>query len=153
MDDFDRKTHDDIERFGCSVIHVLAEDELPPFSYSVGIAKMSSSPEVVVVGLKQPIAHFVVNEYNRRVRSGEVFRPGGQYSGFLGGFDVVFEKVDLEFYREYFGYDIAFHKGTNFDVLQVVYPDTSGRWPWQPDASEGFRRWQPILTSQPATPR
>jgi len=32
-----------------------------------------------VIGLKQPIAHFVVNEYNQRVRSGEKQDKGDRF--------------------------------------------------------------------------
>jgi Domain of unknown function (DUF4262) len=69
MDEADRKILENIERFGCSVMHIAAEDQLPPFAFSVGITKTAAAPEVVVIGLKRPIAHFAVNEYNRRVRS------------------------------------------------------------------------------------
>ncbi|MBK1715373.1 hypothetical protein CKO43_21700 [Rubrivivax gelatinosus] len=67
----DTKTRDDVAKHGCGVMHVFdPEGELPPFAYSIGIQRETGAPEVVVVGLKQPIAHFVVNEYNRRVREG-----------------------------------------------------------------------------------
>jgi hypothetical protein len=145
MDEGDRKILEDIERFGCSVMHVSAEGDLAPFSYSVGITKSSGAPEVVVIGLKQPIAHFIVNEYNQRVREGEQFLPGHRYSGFIEGFEVLAVPVGHEHYREHFGYDLWLYKGSSFEVLQLVYPNTSGVWPWQEEADEWFRRWQPLL--------
>ena len=147
MDESERKTLEDIERFGCTVFHVAAEGQAPPFSYSVGISKSASAPEVVVVGLKQPIAHFIVNEYNDRVRAGEVFSPGALYAGFLDGFEVRIEKVDRSFYAHYFGWNLWLYGGPDFDVLQVVYPNTSGIWPWEAEADEWFRTRQPILRS------
>src|SRR5687767_1363596 len=150
MDEADRKILENIERFGCSVMHIAAEGDLPPFAFSVGITRTSSAPEVVVVGLKEPIAHFIVNEYNRRIRAGVVFRPGERYSDFLKGFEVITERVDEAFYEEYFGYNLWLYQGSNFEVLQLVYPNTSGVWPWDPKASERFRSWQPVLTLQPA---
>ena len=153
MDDSDRQTLEHIERFGCSVMHIAAEDDLPPFTYSVGINKTSAAPEVVVIGLKEPIAHFIVNEYNRRVRAGEVFVPGIKYSGFIEGFEVTAERVEESFYEEYFGHNLWLYGGASFEVIQLVYPNTSGVWPWQPEADEWFRSWQPILTSRPAVIR
>lgn len=152
MDPGEQKALADIDRYGCHVIHVAAEDELPPFSYSVGIKRSADRPEVVVIGLKQPVAHFAINEYNRRIREGEVFVPGERYSGFLESFDVSPELVDETFYREYFGWNLWLYGGTAFEVLQLVYPATSGAWPWQSSASEWFRTWQPILTSMPRGP-
>ena len=153
MDDSDRKTLEDIERFGCSVLHIAAEDDLPPFAYSVGITKSASAPEVVVIGLKQPMAHFVVNEYNRRVRAGIPVSAGSRHSGFIEGFEVVAEKVDRSFYEEYFGYNLWLYKGPTFEVIQLIYPNTSGVWPWQAEADEWFKAWQPVLTVNPACPR
>ena len=145
VDESDRRTIDHIERFGCSVLHIAAEDELPPFTYSVGITRTSSAPEVVVVGLKREIAHYVVNEYNRRVRAGESLVPGQRYSGFIDGFEVEGVQVDRSFYEEYFGHNLWLYQGPHFEVLQLVYPNTSGVWPWQADANEGFKSWQPVL--------
>jgi len=64
MDDSDKRLLDNIEKFGCQVTHISAENDMPPFSYSVGIQRNHSAPEVVVIGLKLPMAHSVVNEYN-----------------------------------------------------------------------------------------
>ena len=103
MNESQRKTLANIEEFGCSVLNIAAEDDLAPFTYSVGITQTSQAPEVVVIGLKSELAGSVVNEYNRRVRAGERFVPGQRYSGFLTGFDVEAVQVDRSFYDEYFG--------------------------------------------------
>lgn len=153
MNEFDLKTLENIERFGCSVMHVAEEDDLPPFTYSIGIEKSSFAPEILVVGQKREMAHFIVNEYNRRVREGETFKPGHRYEGFIEGFEVTAEEVDKSFYEEYFGYNLWFYKGSEFRVLQFVYPNTSGVWPWQSEANECFKSWQPILTANPKAQR
>jgi len=152
MDSGEAKALADINQYGCHVIHVAAEGDLPPFSYSVGICRSSGRPEVVVIGLKHNVAHFVVNEYNHRARAGEIFIPGVLYAGFIEGFDVTFEKVEPEFYAEYFGWNLWLYGGANFEVLQLVYPTTSGAWPWQSSVSDWFRSLQPILTSRPVSP-
>ena len=143
------KALSNIEQYGCHVIHVAGEGELPPFSYSVGIQRTSAVPEIVVIGLKQPISHFAVNEYNRRVRDGERFSHDQSASGFLEGFDVLFLNVGRIHYRDYFGWNRWLYKGDNFEVLQLVWPSTKGVWPWQPEAFDGFDKWQPILSTLP----
>ncbi|CAN5136394.1 hypothetical protein BH11PSE11_BH11PSE11_05150 [soil metagenome] len=130
-------------------MHIAAEDDLPPFAFSVGITKASNAPEVIVVGLKQPMAHFVVNEYNRRIRAGQTVVPGQRYSGFIEGFDVLVEKVHLSHYDEYLGYNLWLYQGPNFEAVQIVYPNTTGTWPWEEAATAWFRSWQPRL-SRPA---
>lgn len=145
MDPGEQKALDDIAEYGCHVIHVLEEGDLPPFVYSVGITRSSGAPELIVIGLKRKMAHFVVNEYNTRVRAGERFEPGQRASGFIGGFDVEFRKVDRSHYREHLGWALWLNNGSDFETLQLVYPSTSGVWPWDPDANEGFRAYQPLL--------
>ena|ERR1043165_1981952 len=143
----DPKTREDIDKHGCTVMHVMEEDELPPFAYSIGVTQQTGAPEVIVIGLKQAIAHFVVNEYNLRVRSGERFERGSTYSGFLEGFDILFEDVPVGQYEEYLGQAISFYGGVIFKVLQIVYPSTQGIWPWATEAPESFKAKQPILGS------
>jgi hypothetical protein len=142
----DKKVKDNIAKYGCHVLHIAEEGDLPPFSYSVGITQQTGAPEVVVIGLKSDIAHFVVNEYNRRVRAGERFEPGKLYAGFLEGFEVLAQPVPRDAYDEYFGQNLRFYDGPNFEVLQLVYPTTDGVWPWSAEASEYFRNRQPILS-------
>ncbi|HYR28170.1 MAG TPA: DUF4262 domain-containing protein [Thermoanaerobaculia bacterium] len=152
MDAGERKALADIDRYGCHVIHVAAEGDLPPFSYSVGIQRSSGRPEIVVIGLKRDLAHSIVNEYNGRVQDNEVFTPGALYAGFIEGFDVTFETVDRAFYMEYFGWNLWLYSGPEFEVVQLVYPTTNGEWPWQSEVPEWFREWQPILTGTPVSP-
>src|SRR5205085_7317303 len=117
----------------------------PPFAYSIGITQQTGEPEVFVIGLKRELAHSVVNEYNTRVRAGDRFSAGNLYSGFLGGFDVLAEEVPIAEYDEYFGQCLKYYAGPSFRVLQLVYPTTSGVWPWSEQAPEQFRSRQPVL--------
>ena len=152
MDEFDRKILENIQQHGCSVIHIAEEDELPPFAYSVGIEKTSSAPEAIVIGHKQTIAHFIINEYNLRIQKGEVFEIGQRYSDFIEGFEVQIEAVDQSFYDEYFGYNLWLYQGPEFRVIQIVYPNTSGIWPWQSEANNWFKERQPILIKHSSFP-
>lgn len=81
-----------------------------------------------------------------RVRTGDVFQAGKPYPGFIQGFAVKFERVDKSHYAEYLGWARWFYRGDAFDTLQVIYPATSGVWPWDADASEWFKARQPLLT-------
>lgn len=149
MDVDERKALDDIEQYGCHILHVMEEGKSPPFSYTVGVQRTSNAPELMVIGLKQPIAHFVLNDYNRRVREGERFSDGQYASGFLEGFDCLFCEVDRANYREYLGWALWLYGGEEFDTFQFVYPNTSGVWPWQNEADEWFKSRQPILGAVP----
>jgi len=153
LDRGEKKALADIDQYGCHIIHVLGEDEHPPFSYSVGIQRSAGRPEVVVIGLEDELAQFIINEYNARVQRGEEFKPGQSYSEFIDRFEVAVEKVDQEFYAEHFGWNLWLYDGPDFHVLQIIYPTTEGVWPWEVDASDSFRTWQRVLTTTPAFPR
>lgn len=141
----DVRTRDDIAKYGCTVMHVMEESEFPPFAYSIGIFQETGAPEIVVIGLKQPMAHFIVNEYNRRAQTGERFETGKYYSDFIDGFEVFVGEVPLSEYDDYLGQAINFYGGRAFKVIQIIYPTTKGIWPWDKDAPNSFQEWQPIL--------
>lgn len=145
MDQYEEKALKDIEEYGCHILHVMEDDEYPGFTYSIGIEKTSGQPEIIVTGLKQEIAHWIANEYNNRVKAGEVFKPDEYYSDFLDGFEVTFKEVEQEHYSEYFGWANWLYNGNNFKVLQLIYPNTSGVWPWDSEAPEDFKWFLPKL--------
>ncbi|MDG4895694.1 DUF4262 domain-containing protein [Mesorhizobium sp. WSM4976] len=143
----------DIDEYGCHILYVLEEDEHSPFAYSVGIEHNFGIPELVVIGLKPELSMTIINEYCRRVRDGERFRVGERASGFLGGgFDCQFGAVHPDHYPEYFGWDIWFYDGPDFRIMQLIFPSTSGVWPWDAEADNWLRKRQPLLDQPPLPP-
>jgi hypothetical protein len=142
----DKRVADDVQKFGCHVISVFdPEEKHPLFTYSIGIYECSKAPEAIVIGLKASLGSYIVNEYNRRVRTGEVFRRGILYEGFLEGFAVYVEPAKSAVVAAYsFGCD-RYYKGAKYPTVQIVWPSTSGVWPWQARASEWLRSNQPML--------
>jgi hypothetical protein len=145
MDKAEEKALKDIEEYGCHILHVMEEGEYPRFSYSIGIEKNTGQPELIITGLKRELAHWMTNEYNNRVKTGEVFKPNKYYQGFLNNFDITFKEVEKKHYSEYVGWAKWLYKGENFKVLQLIYPSTSGIWPWEPEAPEDFTWFIPKL--------
>jgi hypothetical protein len=142
----DRLVAEHIEQFGCHVVNVFDPDGLQPhFSYSIGIQATSGAPEVIVVGLRPEMSQWMVNEYNRRVRAGEHFQRGVLYPGFLQGFEVYVEPARRKLVADYvFGCD-RYYDGQPYEVVQIVWPSTSGVWPWQKRANDWFKSNQPML--------
>lgn len=145
MDQHEEKALKDIEDYGCHILHVMQEDDYPAFTYSIGIERSSGQPEIIITGLKQEIAHWIANEYNNRVKAGEAFKPDQYYSDFLEGFEVTFKEVEKKHYSEYFGWGNWLYNGNDFKVLQLIYPNTSGVWPWDSEAPEEFKWFLPRL--------
>lgn len=145
IDPHDAKALSNIDEYGCHIIHVFQDEEGPRFTYSVGIEKTSNQPELIVTGLKRELAHWIVNEYNDRVRKGEVFQPDKAYSGFLDGHDVIFKLMSKDLYPEYLGWDIWLYGNHDFRTFKMIWPSTSGKWPWDADAPDGYTWHIPLL--------
>lgn len=112
---------------------------------SIGIEKTSGQPEIIITGLQQELAHWIVNEYNNRVKAGEVFENDQYYSGFIEDFEVAFKEVEQHHYPEYFGWASWLYSGNAFKALQLIYPSSSGIWPWDTEAPEDFKWYIPRL--------
>ena len=147
MDQYEQKALDDINETGCHILHVMEEGDYPRFTYSIGIEKTTSQPDLIITGLKQELSIWIINEYNRRIKEGEIFKPTKYYNDFLGEFDVTFVEVKKEHYKEYLGWGLWYNKGDDFKVLQLVYPSTSGIQPWDKEATDDFIWFQPLLNS------
>ena len=145
MDEYEQKAIEDIEEYGCHILHVMEDEENPRFTYSIGIEKSTGKPDLIVYGLKNEVAQWMINEYKTRIRNGDVFVPSKYYSGFLDGFDVAFIEVEKKHYNEHFGWGLWYNKSDNFKMLQLVFPSTSGVWPWDKEAPEDFTWFQPLL--------
>lgn len=146
--DYERNILHHVEKFGCSVTSVFDPDGAnPPFSYSIGIAQSCGAPELIIVGLDSKLAHSLINVYNDRVRAGERLATGVPHLGFLEGFAVQFAPVAREHRVEYMRSACWLHGGSDFEALQLIWPSKQGTWPWHPDAPDGLRVAQPLLSS------
>lgn len=149
----ERKALADIEEFGLHIIHVREEGKLPPFSYSIGIGKSLGMPELIVIGLRHEVAHAAINECYRQMQAGAAIAPGARLKDLLGGgFECVTSEVPPERFRDYMGWARWLYGGDDFRAWQIVYPNTAGVFPWEPDAHEGFRTWQPLLAGPRGQP-
>ena len=152
MDDLDCRILATISDQGYDVVSVGADgDATPSFSYSVGMAASLKRPDVIVIGLSIELGGRLVDEYCRRTKSGERFKVGDRYRGFLDGFDVCFEHVAPSNYETYLRFNVWGYGGRKVEALQLLYPNTSAVWPWEAEAGDWFRSYQRILTADGRT--
>jgi hypothetical protein len=144
--DGDEKALADIAAYGLHIINVKEERDVPPFSYSIGIEKSLGLPELIVIGLRHEVAQTAINECYRQMKSGMEIRPGAFVTDLLGGdFKCLIGEVSSAHYKNYMGWAIWLHEGTGFRAYQIIFPSTAGVFPWEPEASEWFKNWQPLL--------
>ena len=69
----DEKLVADVKKYGWHVVKILEKDETPGWAFSVGLYKNFNHPEIVVFGLNDEVAHFLINAIGDLVRAGNRF--------------------------------------------------------------------------------
>jgi hypothetical protein len=147
-EDDDAKALADIAQYGLHIINVAAEGDLPPFSYSIGIEQSLGMPELIVVGLKGAVGGAAINICYKQMKAGIRIAPGARVAELLGGgFECQIGEVDASHFKEYMGWALWLYKEKGFRAYQIIFPNTAGAFPWEPGASDWFRRWQPLLAT------
>jgi hypothetical protein len=144
---------DGIDRAGHVVIAVvgdLVEEER--FAYTVGLHGRML-PELVVFGQHPSVAGTLLNDLAEMLRSGEVPAvPGREIPGMLGmngEFSVRLGAVHPRWSLRYAACAYShYHRlePGEIDLLQVVVPDLSGRFPDDPTHDEHLDQIQPDLS-------
>jgi hypothetical protein len=77
---------------------------------------------------------------------GSVFQPGVRYLDLAAqGLPTCFGEVEPQYYGAYLGQAIIFHQTVTFPILQVVWSDRTGRFPWEEGADPRWRKQQRLL--------
>jgi hypothetical protein len=143
----DERTITHIEEFGCSVVNVARTDYGLGWSYTIGIFDTCGKPEIITVGLPSEAAHFALNEAAKLLRAGADLTKGRR-GDLVGQVECEFRPVDPKWVAQLMGWAIWYYGGTDFPMLQAVYPDLENRFPEDKEFDKTFE--QPLM--QPAAP-
>lgn len=122
------QTH--IREIGCAVIAVHGGGEAPSFAYTIGL-HASLGFEIVVVGLPLAYSHAILNDICAKSKEEGFELPLGVPDPRWANFPGVFRVCDPEKVRPYVHLAFDYH-GHTVPVVQLVYPDRSGRFPEDP---------------------
>jgi hypothetical protein len=143
----------DIATHGWIVMKVSANTQSDPdFAYSIGLWQTYEHPEIILVGLPLDIGHQIINAVGAAVQNGKRYTAGSISDEFLEGYTVTFRTVPEYQYGAYLGWGTRYYRHAPFPVLQLVFPDRAGRWPWHADVAADFRSAQPVLADEPEPP-
>jgi hypothetical protein len=144
----DAKTIAKIEEHGCFVLTVGngTHRELN-YTYTIGIYDTCGKPDLITAGLHHEVAHSCLNEAANRLRAG-VDLTNGRLAGLIGNVDCEFRPVDPKWVARLMNWANWYYDGTDYPVLQAIYPDLKNRFP----GDEGFDAHfdQPLM--QPGAP-
>jgi hypothetical protein len=139
-----------INRYGWVVIGVYADVERnePPMAYTVGLIENFDHPELIIFGLPMGVGHTALNIL---VRS--FVRPGGRVpldqplDRVFQGLPVVAKALDPAVAARYAlnAERRARARSLPLSVVQIVWTDPKGRFPWDCAYDRSFDRMQPRL--------
>ena len=124
--------------------HVTVVEDTPRYAHTTGLTKSFAHPEILVIGLPVSSIAEVVHEAARQVAAGARFRDEETSSTIFDGLSAAFRAVPLVSVLDYCAAARAYYDFPP-DVLQLVWPDAQGRWPWDANADAVYRLQQPVL--------
>ncbi|MFA6084409.1 DUF4262 domain-containing protein [Mucilaginibacter sp.] len=142
----EKKLEDDIKQYGLQVLHVLEDETGPGFTYSIGLFKSYGHPEIIMIGLKQDLAHTLINNMAYEIKEGKVYSPLNFEASILDDFDCYIIEVDKSNYDNYVCQAQNYYQG-DFPLIQCIYPTVKGIYPWEEEWPEEIKDLQPILGS------
>lgn len=113
------------------LVFKIIDDELPPFAYTVGLYASFNHPEIIISGITVDTAHVILNDLGTGIRTGIIREADVRYDDILEGHNCVFKYVADSKYNEFLGQVMVYYHDQHVPVLQCVYTDKQGRFPWE----------------------
>jgi len=135
----------DIEENQLCVAYIDTDGYNPRFGYSIGLFKQFKHPEILLIGLDSNSTEAIINNAKNRIAEGTKFIEGVKYADFLIDVPVQFVEVQKAHYPDYLGYASWYNDYQDYPVLQMVWPDKAGHFPWDDTFSESLQFAQPLL--------
>jgi hypothetical protein len=139
-----------IKQAGFAFLSIGQDGDTPSFAYTVGITESYGCPELIIFGVGHNVADAVFNGLVKKIVNGERFIDGDVVIEILN-MPVTVKAVSKEIASPFALNVASRYKGTKYTPTfqQIVYPDQSGKSPWEPGYDEGMRRIQSELWSVP----
>lgn len=134
-----------IKMHGHAVVATQVEtpDGLLDMSFTVGLSRVGM-PEVIVFALSAEVAQAILNTSAKKFMDGEVLMSVG-IPEIVDPYDVVFKRADLNKVREVTQMLEALARVENPDIVQLVWPDRTGAFPWEATFDRALVTFQPCL--------
>jgi hypothetical protein len=133
LDEGKRKFVSNIREHGWFRTRIFAEGDQPEYSFTTGFWVTLGQPELIVFGLKSEIAHAVLWDVFRNFKAGQQLATRSRTDAVFANLPACLYTVDKKFYPEFLGWSRWFYAGDDFPCLQLVWPDSEGIFPWEPN--------------------
>jgi hypothetical protein len=148
-----RVTRDDLEKivianineYGWHCVNVIEDDSHPPWSYTIGLYDTWQHPELIIVGRSRATSHEMLKTVATDIELNDppkLTDPGGHQ---LLGMKCHFLEANPRYYSDYVGFALWYYRKRKFSLHQIIWPNNDGLYPWDQNASNAFKEWQPVL--------
>jgi hypothetical protein len=136
-----------VRKHGCHIVGILPDERGPGYDFSVGLFLNYGHAELVIFGLEGRDAANVINDVRDRAAAGQKYVAGDVCDDLLIDTRVCFVEVPLQAYPPYFGTALWFYGTASrpFPILQIVWPDRHGHFPWETGYDASLKKYQPVL--------
>jgi hypothetical protein len=135
----------DIEQNGIQIVYDEDESAQSSRAFTLGLWHTQKQPEIVVLGLPEELAERVLELVIDDVEDGVFCAADQKREGLVHGYPVWFGRVTRAQVQALLPEIVHTYGSADVPVLQLVYPDKQGRWPWDEGVRDGFRDTQPVL--------
>ena len=104
-------------------------DSTPSFCYSTGIYKSFGIPEIFISALPQNLSHELIANYVSEFKDNGSIPLDKRLEDLTDRFSVYLIEVSKDMLTDYVLSSIRFYGDEEFKYVQLVYPDTNGRFP------------------------
>ncbi|HTZ17502.1 MAG TPA: DUF4262 domain-containing protein [Dissulfurispiraceae bacterium] len=128
---------------GFGILYSFADS--PSFAYTAGIEESWHHPEIIVFGLDYESSTRLITEAVELIKTGTFFPNQIAYYT-IGDVKVRFVEVAAGVALQYLCETAAYYGEKKFRVLQMLWPDGQGRFPFEPECSVEVKRTQPVIS-------
>jgi hypothetical protein len=146
LDEHERNFIANIRQHGWFATFVFADGTGPNFTYTTGFWLNVNFPEIITFSLKKEIVHDTLWHLYRELKRGEKFAVGEPVENVFANLKATLLPVAEHQFEDHLGWSRWFYRGDRFRCLQLVWPDRSGKFPWQAGFSAEMIKAQPDLT-------
>lgn len=138
-----------VERHGWFAAEI--SDAEPPFLYSIGLMSTHKHPELIVFGLDSDEAYALVAAIIDQIKSGKKFTADEVFKIPVGDdtHRIGFRQVDETQHALYLSFAMSFMRRIEnwpaLEAMQVFWPDSSGKFPFEANCNLDVFRLQPRL--------
>lgn len=138
---------DAVRRYGWFAVHVPREPHHPPYTYSIGLYQTHHHPELLISGLPPHTCHGLMGEVADRLYRGRPAPVTGRCHGPVVAHPITYRTILPEHAVRLLpmAYRYYRHFPAPCSVLQVVWSDPAGRFPWDIDFELSLQGRQPRL--------